>query len=48
MFKTPTRFGRSVVFMLTFDLFSAWKDQASVRTVREQMAAALGASGPEQ
>jgi hypothetical protein len=44
-FRTPTRFGRSVLFMLTFDPFSAWKNQASVRAVRDHMAAASRASG---
>jgi hypothetical protein len=36
-FRTPNRFGRSVLFMLTFEPFTAWNDQSAVRTVRDSM-----------
>jgi hypothetical protein len=38
-FRTPNRLGRSVLFMLTFEPFTAWNDQSAVRTVRDSMAA---------
>lgn len=46
-FRRPNRFGRSVLFMLTFEPFTAWKDHGAVRVVRDSMAAPSRSGGSE-
>lgn len=37
--RTPTRFGSTILFMMSFAPFTRWRNHPSVRTVNDRMAA---------
>lgn len=38
--RAPTRFGSTILFMMSFDPFTRWRNHPSVHTVNDRMAAA--------